>query len=128
MEFNLNPSKTQIFINVFFNINENNKVEAVFESSIFELNKADVKYNENFESNSDSNYDEFESDNEENKNDVDGKIQNQGDGCSKHFRKLLEKNIQIICNRQHTCPALRECDPVCIPAFEDVKNSRCICS
>ncbi|GBC13494.2 hypothetical protein GLOIN_2v1777746 [Rhizophagus irregularis DAOM 181602=DAOM 197198] len=69
MKFNLNPSKTQIFINVFFNINENNKVEAVFESSIFELNKADVKYNENFESNSDSNYDEFESDNEENKND-----------------------------------------------------------
>ncbi|PKC55321.1 hypothetical protein RhiirA1_542566 [Rhizophagus irregularis] len=119
MEFNLNPSKTQIFINVFFNINENNKVEAVFKSSIFELNKADVKYNENFESNSDSNYDEFE---------IDGKIQNQGDGCSKHFRKLLEKNIQIICNRQHTCPALRECDPVCIPTFEDVKNSRCIYS
>ncbi|PKY54236.1 hypothetical protein RhiirA4_472919 [Rhizophagus irregularis] len=52
----------------------------------------------------------------------------QGDGCSKHFQKLLGKNIQIVYNRQHTCPTLRECDPVCILTFEDVKNSRCICS
>ncbi|PKK56412.1 hypothetical protein RhiirC2_800077 [Rhizophagus irregularis] len=95
--------------------------------------------------NSDSDYDEFE---------IDGKIQKYkntesfqilwqlvgvwqidnkkilelGRWLFKHFQKLLGKNIQIICNRQHTCPTLRKCDPVCISAFKDIKNSYCICS
>ncbi|RHZ70785.1 hypothetical protein Glove_267g24 [Diversispora epigaea] len=52
----------------------------------------------------------------------------RGNGCSKHSRKLLDKNIQIICNGQHTCNALGECYPICKLAFEDIKNPRYICS
>jgi hypothetical protein len=52
----------------------------------------------------------------------------RGNGCSKHSRKLLGKNIQVVCNEQHTCPALGECNPICKPALKDTKHSRYICS
>ncbi|RHZ71453.1 hypothetical protein Glove_258g56 [Diversispora epigaea] len=51
----------------------------------------------------------------------------RGNGCSKHSRKLLDKNIQIVYNGQYTCNALGECYPICKLAFEDIKNPRYIC-
>src|SRR5919205_996656 len=54
----------QLVIEDWFNITENNENETVFESETFEFNEADIRY----ESDSNSDFSEFESENEENKN------------------------------------------------------------
>ncbi|PKK61624.1 hypothetical protein RhiirC2_791542 [Rhizophagus irregularis] len=186
VKLNINTLETiENEFNIDF-INEINTNRTVFEQQTFEINETDIGFDENFES--DSEFDSFESEDEEipDNNDesdiiieqkksnnltscvlidkIDGKIQrcknkksfrtlwqlvgvwqidNKGvsevngsleklgvcrNGCSKHSRKLLGKSIQVACNKQHTCPALGECNLICKPALEDTKYSRYICS
>ncbi|PKY60572.1 hypothetical protein RhiirA4_484427 [Rhizophagus irregularis] len=68
MELNINTLETQKIVKNWLNISENDKVETVFEPRIFELNETDIGYDENYESNNDSDFDEFESKIRENKN------------------------------------------------------------
>jgi len=58
MKLNINTPEIQIIVKDWFNINKNNKEKTVSKSRIFELNKTDIRNNENLESN--SNNDEFE--------------------------------------------------------------------
>ncbi|PKC04709.1 hypothetical protein RhiirA5_421879 [Rhizophagus irregularis] len=225
-----NTPETQILAENWVNINEESMDEPIFEPRTFELNEADMVYDENSES--DSEYDDFESEYEESFNNdnesdikveqnkpknltpcvlidkIDGKIQrckniesfrtlwqlvgiwqidsnevlkaneslenlgvcsyhfnhdqklhdsktkkkisiadsiihrrrclfcgklfhffSRGNGCIKHLTwNLLGKNIQVVCNGQHKCPALEECNPICKPISKDIKSSRYICS
>ncbi|PKY34153.1 hypothetical protein RhiirB3_453596 [Rhizophagus irregularis] len=176
VKLNINTLETiENEFNIDF-INEINTNRTVFEQETFKINETDIGFDENFKS--DSEFDSFESEDEEipDNNDesdiiieqkksnnltscvlidkIDGKIQRcknikhygnwlerkclfcgklfyffgRGNGCSKHSQKLLGKNIQVACNRQHTCPALGECNLICKPALEDTKYSCYICS
>ncbi|CAB4484919.1 unnamed protein product [Rhizophagus irregularis] len=58
-----NTPKTQILAENWVNINEESMDEPIFEPRTFELNEADMVYDENSES--DSEYDDFESEYEE---------------------------------------------------------------
>ncbi|UZO16795.1 uncharacterized protein OCT59_008171 [Rhizophagus irregularis] len=166
VKLNINTLETiENEFNIDF-INEINTNRTVFEQETFEINETDIGFDENFES--DSEFDSFESEDEEilDNNDesdiiieqkksnnltscvlidkIDGKIQRcknkesfqtlwqlvgvwqiDNEGVSE---KLLGKNIQVACNRQHTCPALGECNLICKPALEDTKYSCYICS
>ncbi|PKY33084.1 hypothetical protein RhiirB3_451730 [Rhizophagus irregularis] len=177
---NMNISETQILGKNWFDINEESADEPIFKLRAFELNEADMIHDENSEY--ESEYDDFESENEENFNNdyesdirveqskpknltpcvlidkIDSKIQrcknlesfrtlwqlvgiwqvdsnevleanDRENGCSKYLTwSLLGKNIQVVCNGQHKCPALEECNPICKPVSKDIKNSRYICS
>jgi hypothetical protein len=48
-------------------------------------------------------------------------------GCAKHSWHLNGYNIQISCIGQHGCDALRVCRPLCIKAFDDIKNPKSVC-
>lgn len=58
----------QKIVENWLNISKNDKVETIFELRTFELNETDISYDENYESNNNSDFDEFESEIKENKN------------------------------------------------------------
>ncbi|CAB4476561.1 unnamed protein product [Rhizophagus irregularis] len=71
-----NTPETQILAENWVNINEESMDEPIFEPRTFELNEADMVYDENSES--DSEYDDFESEYEEsfnNDNESDIKVE-----------------------------------------------------
>lgn len=70
MELNINTLEIQLVIENWFNTNENNKDETVFESETFEFNEVDIRY----KSDSDSDFSKFESENEESKNNEESDI------------------------------------------------------
>lgn len=65
-EANINISETQILGKNWFDINEESTDEPIFKLRAFELNEADMIHDENSEY--ESEYDDFESENEENFN------------------------------------------------------------
>ncbi|GBC39514.2 hypothetical protein GLOIN_2v1480545 [Rhizophagus irregularis DAOM 181602=DAOM 197198] len=51
----------------------------------------------------------------------------RGMGCAQHSWYINKHNIQVSCIGQYGCEALKECDPLCVQAFDNIKRSRSIC-
>ncbi|RGB34262.1 hypothetical protein C1646_760807 [Rhizophagus diaphanus] len=48
-------------------------------------------------------------------------------GCAQHSWYINKHNIQVSCIGQYGCEALKECNPLCVQAFDNIKRSRSIC-
>ncbi|CAB5195998.1 unnamed protein product [Rhizophagus irregularis] len=89
-----NTPKTQILAENWVNINEESMDEPIFEPRTFELNEADMVYDENSES--DSEYDDFESEYEEsfnNDNESDIKVEQNKPKNLTPFEEMDVQNI-----------------------------------
>ncbi|RGB21398.1 hypothetical protein C1646_778128 [Rhizophagus diaphanus] len=51
----------------------------------------------------------------------------QGTGCEKHSWKIIERNVQVVCNGQFNCSALELYNSLCKRAFDKIKNLRYVC-
>ena len=51
----------------------------------------------------------------------------RGIGCEKHSWKIIEKNVQVVCNGQFNCNALESCDYLCEHNSGKIKSPRYIC-
>ncbi|GES98715.1 hypothetical protein GLOIN_2v1474502 [Rhizophagus clarus] len=115
-----NTLKTQILGENWFNINKESIDKPIFEPRTFKLNKADMVCDENSESNSEI----WQIDSNE-VLEANGSLENLGLIV---FYTDAGKNVQIVCNRQHKYPALKECNPICKSVSKDIKSSCYICS
>ena len=51
----------------------------------------------------------------------------RGLGCKKHSWKIIEYNIQVVCNGQFKYNALKSCDSICKYVFNKIERFRYIC-
>ena len=51
----------------------------------------------------------------------------RGTGCEKHSWKIIERNVQVVCNGQFNCSALEPFNSLCERAFDKIKNPRYVC-
>ncbi|PKK75454.1 hypothetical protein RhiirC2_708101, partial [Rhizophagus irregularis] len=51
----------------------------------------------------------------------------RGTGCEKHSWKIIERNVQVVCNGQFNCSALEPYNSLCERAFDKIKNPRYVC-